>query len=155
MADIYKIIQEQSDRSDNKQFDYLTENMRVTNQRLACLVHDSRQPRLATEADVEPDTKTRKRTESACAADSESSSARFDDGSTSLTSFGMIAEALAPEKFIGDVLVSKGAEASKLHLPPIEVRMLSSTAGDLLPAGTVSTIMRTIFPRPLFFLEPR
>ena len=62
----------------------------------------------------------------------------------------MIAEPPAPEKCIGDAMVNKGAEAPRPNLPPMKVRMLSSTAGGLLPASTASTTMRTIFPRPLF-----
>ena len=43
--------------------------MRATNQRLVGLEHEARQSRLATEADIEAVKKTRKRTESAAAAD--------------------------------------------------------------------------------------
>ena len=140
------------DRQDKK-LGERTEKMRQTHRYLAGLEHKARQPRLATEVDVESDTKTRKHTEGAAAADRvnnrDSSSARDDDGPTNLISFGMIAEPLAPEKCIGDALVNNGAEAPKPHLPSIEVRMLSSAAGDLLPAGTASAAMRTIFPLPL------
>ena len=59
------MIKERFDISDS-QFDDLTEK---TSQRLAGLGHEARQPRLATEPDVEPDTKTRKRTEGTSAAD--------------------------------------------------------------------------------------
>ena len=69
--------------------------MRATSQCLAELQHGAQQPRLTTEADVEPDTKTRKRTENAAADQAKNSSARVDDGPTSLTSFGMIAESPA------------------------------------------------------------
>ena len=113
------------------------------------LPHGSRQPLLATEADVEPDTKTRKRIEDAAVdrvMNGDSSSTRVDDGLTSLTSFGMIAEPPAPEKCIGDTMVNKGAEAQKSHLLPMDVRMLSIAAGGLLPAGTASSAMRFIFP---------
>ena len=41
------------------------EKTRETNQRLAGLEHEARQPRLSTEAGVTPHTKTRKRTEDA------------------------------------------------------------------------------------------
>ena len=47
MADLYRMIIEQFDRSDD-QCNELTENMRLTNQRLAGLEHEARQPRLAT-----------------------------------------------------------------------------------------------------------
>ena len=128
----------------------------MTNHRLAGLEHEARRPRLATEADVEPDTKTRKRTEDTSAADRvknwDSSSTRVDDGQTSLTSFGIIAEPLlkAPEKYLGDALVNKGAEVPKPHLPPMEVSIPSYAADGLLSSGTVSTSMRAIFPQPLF-----
>ena len=134
MADLYRIIVERFDIPD-KQFNKLMEKMRSTNQHLAGLEHEAWQPRL--------DKKTRKRNEGAAAVDrakhnGDSSSARkVDDGPTSLTSFGEIAEPpVAPKKRIGDSLVNKGAEVPKPHLPPVEVRMLSSAADGLLPAGT-------------------
>ena len=43
------------------------EKTREINQRFTGLEHEARQPRLATEADVEADTKTRKRKEDAAA----------------------------------------------------------------------------------------
>ena len=67
-----------------KQLGELTEKMKHTNQRLGGLQYKSWRPFLATEADVEPDTKTLKRTENAAAADQvkngDCSSARVDDG---------------------------------------------------------------------------
>ena len=72
-------------------FDELTE-MKETRQRLAGLEHEARQPRLAMEADVIPDTKTRKRTEDAAADQAKhgdkSSSAQVDHDSMCPTSFG-------------------------------------------------------------------
>ena len=102
------------------------------------------------EADVEIDTKISKRMEDAAAdrvKSEDSSSARVDDGPTSLTSFGMVVEPLlvAPEKCVGDAFVNEGAKVPKPHLPPVEVRMLPSAAGGLLLAGTASAVMRTIF----------
>ena len=107
------------------------------------------------EADVELNTKTRKRTEDASGADrveneDNSSTERVNGGPTSLTSFGMIAEPPDPEKSIGNALIDKGAEAPKPCLPPVEMRTPTATGG-LLPAGTAPTAMRVIFPRPLFF----
>ena len=67
-----------------------------------------------------------------------------------MTSFGNIVKPPAPEKCIGDALVNEGAEAPKPYLPPVEVRMLSSAAGGLLLADTVSTTIRVIFPHHLF-----
>ena len=49
----------------DENLDDLAEKMRETRQRLA--EQDARQPRLATEGDVQLDTKTRKRTEDAAA----------------------------------------------------------------------------------------
>ena len=48
-----------------------------------------------------------------------------------------------------DVLVDKGASAPKPCLSPVEMRTLTA-AGDLLPAGTASTTMKTIFSRSIF-----
>ena len=67
---------------------------------LAGLQHQVQQLRLATEADAKTVKKTRKRTEGAAAygvKNENNSSARLDDGPTSLTSFGNIAEPPAPE----------------------------------------------------------
>ena len=77
------------------------------------------------------------------------SSARVDDGPTSLTSFSMIAEPSAPENSIGDGLVGKGAEAPKPCISSVEMRT-PTAAGGLLPASTASTAMKGIFPRPFF-----
>ena len=128
--------------------------MRTTSQRLAGLQHEGRQPRLASGADAKPGIKTRRQTEEAAVdrvKNGDSSSSRVDDGPTSLTEFGMIAEpfSMTLEKCIGDALINEGAQAPKPHLPPVEVRMLLLAAGGLLPAGTASTTMRTIFlPTP-------
>ena len=142
----------------NKQDETLGELMGKTietRHSLAGLEHEARQPRLAMEGDVEPDTKTHKRTEDAAAdrvVNRDSSSARkIDNGSMSLTSFGMIAE--PPALSCRDnALINKGDEAPKPCLPPVEMRTLKA-AGGLLPASTASTAMRTIFPRLLFFLS--
>ena len=76
----------------------------------------------------------------------DSTSAKVDGGPTRLTSLGMIAEPPAlPCR--DDALVNKGAEAPKPCLSPMEVRT-PTAAGSLLPAGTVSTAMKTIFPPP-------
>ena len=124
-------------------------------QRLAGLEHEARQPRLAMEADVTPDTKTRKRTEGAAVdrvMSGDSSSARkVHIDPTSSTSFGMMAESpVLPLK--DDALVDKGAEAPKPCLSPVEMCKLTAPGG-LLPAGTAFLVMRTIFPRPLLSLS--
>ncbi|CAM9124457.1 unnamed protein product, partial [Ascophyllum nodosum] len=54
--------------STSRKMDELAEEMRATNKRLASLEQDARQPRLAMEADVPADKKTRKRTEGAATA---------------------------------------------------------------------------------------
>ena len=164
MADLYRTLEENFDIMDNNldrmssRFDRqenksveLTEEMRATNQRQAGPWHGAQQPRLAT--DVEPETKTRKCTENVTADRSKNgdkSSARFDDGPTALTSFGMTAEQLAPEKCIGDALVNKGAEVPKPHRPPMD-RMLSSATDGLLTIGAASTAMASFSFR--LFLE--
>ena len=118
--------------------------MKATDQLLAILERDAPQLRLATEADVPTDKKTRKRAEDASADQAKHgdscSTKRAHAGPTSLTSFSK------------DVFADKGAEAPKPHLPPVEVRMLPSAAGRQMSAGTASTAMRTIFPLS-FFLE--
>ena len=112
-----------------------------TNQRLARLQYKTRQPRLATEADVKTDTKASKRTGGAAAEDEKNggiSSARAEDGPTSLTSFGMIAEPPALPISRDDALVDKGTEAPKPCLSPVRTPT----------AGAASTAMKTIFPLP-------
>ena len=103
------------------------------------------------EADVKPNTKTRKRTENAAADQAKhgdsSSAKRVDAGLTSSTSFGMIPEPpTLPRR--DDALVDKGAEAPKPCISPVKMRTLTA-AGGLLPACTASTAMMTIFSRAL------
>ena len=68
------------------------EDIRVTNQRSASLEQDAWQPRLTMEADITPDTKTRKRTEGAAAAErvmsGDNSSAEVNPDPIYLASFG-------------------------------------------------------------------
>ena len=136
MEDLYRMLKTNFDRMDrnfdrmpsyfdrqDEKLGELIEKIKQTNQRLAGL-----EPRLAAEANIEPDVKTRRRTEGASAAakNGDSSPARVEDGPTCLTSFGMIDEPLlmAPEKCIGDALVDEGAEAPKPHLSPAEVHAI-------------------------------
>ena len=104
------------------------------------------------EADVKSHTKIRKRTENAAVDQAKhvdkSSSARVNAVPTCSTSFGIKAEP-PTHPLRDDALVDKGAAAPKPHLSPVEMRTLTA-AGGLLPAGTASSVMRTIFPRPLF-----
>ena len=122
--------------------------------RLAGLQHQAQQPRLAIEADVKTDMKTRKRAEGAAESKlrhGDTFSPLVDDGPTNLTSFGKIAKPLsASKRYIGDALVNEGAEAPKPYLRPEEVRMLSSATSDMMLAGTASMSMRAIVPHHLF-----
>ena len=113
--------------------------------------YEARQPRLATEEDVEPNKKTRMRTESAFTADramnGDSSSTRVDGGPTSLISCDMIAE---PPTLpcMDDAVVDRGTEAPKPCLSPVEMRT-PKAVGGLLPADTASTAIMMIFsPSP-------
>ena len=136
-------------RFDHERFDH-TEEKSKTNQRLAGLQHEVQQPRLAVEPDVKADKKTRKRTEGAPVDDEKHgdiSSARAVHGPMISTSFGNIAEPSALPVCRDDALVDKGAEGTKLCLSPVEMRTLTA-AGEILPAGTASTTLRTIFPLP-------
>ena len=125
--------------------------MKRTNQRLPGLEQEAWQPRLATEADVPTGTKTRKRMEDVAADQAkhgDSCSANqadpdltsFDDHSTGPPALPCTRD---------DALVDNGAAAPKPRLSPAEMRT-QTVAGGLPPAGTVSTAMRTIFPRPFF-----
>ena len=133
--------------------------MRATKQRLAGLEQDVRQSRLAMEANVPSDTKTRERSESAAAAvqakHGDSCSAKWvSAGPTSSTSFG--------DDFTGppalpcsrdDALVNNGAAARKSCLSPSEMRT-PTAAGGLLPANTASTATRTTFDQPPVWFFP-
>ena len=87
---------------------------RLKTHRLAGLEHEDRQPRLAMEADVKPDTKTRKRTENAAAdrakQGDKSSSARVDHDPMCLTSFGDDSTEPPALPCRKDALVDKGAD---------------------------------------------
>ena len=100
--------------------------------------------------------KTRECMEGAAADDEkygDLASVRVDDDPMRLTSFGnqeFTELSPASEKGIGDALVNEGAEVPKPYLSPVEVRILTSAAGDSLPAGSALTTLRTIFsPQPL------
>ena len=66
-----------------------------------------------------------------------------------LTSFGDDSTESLALPCRNDVMVDKGAAAPKQCLLSVEMQT-PTAAGDLLPAGTASTAMRTVFPRPLF-----
>ena len=123
MAELYRILKARLDRSD-KQLDELIGKVQTTNQRVSRLQYGAQQLRLATEVEVNSDTKTRKRTGGATgnrAKHGDSSSAKVGEVPTSWTSFGIIAKPLlAPEKCTSNVLVTNGAKALKPHLPTRE-----------------------------------
>ena len=163
VAALYRMIKERFDKLDrnlermmryfdqqDKRLDELTEKMREARQRLAGLNQEARQSRLATEADIEADTKTRKRTENAEANRAkhigDSSFAKVDIGPASLTSFGMMIEPPALTSR-DDALVDEGATAPKPCFSPVEMYTLTAAEG-LLPAGTAFTTTRTIFYQP-------
>ena len=106
LTDMYRLFEERFNRQLNRmrtyydqqdgKLDELIEMAKETKQRLAGLEHYARQPRLAMEADVTSDKKTRKRTEDAAADRAKHgdscSTKSVDAGLTSATSFGMAAE---------------------------------------------------------------
>ena len=103
-----------------------------TDQCLASLEHDAWQPRLAKEADLKPDTKTRKRTKDVAADRAKhgyrSFMNRVDVGQTSSTNFGMTAESPAfPCR--EDALVDKVAEVPKPCLAPVKMRAPPAAGG--------------------------
>ena len=122
MEEIYRVFSEELDKHFDRKTCHFTQRFEESLEKnkndhhLAGLQHQAQQPRLATEADVKPNTKTRERTEGG-EADGENYgdnlSARVDDDPTGLTSFGNIAEAVAPEKSIGDTLVNEGAKRQR------------------------------------------
>ena len=149
MVDLYQMIEELFHKSD-RELDELAEEMRGTRQRLAGLKQKAQLPRLAMEADVKSDTKTRMRMEDAVADQAKHgdrcSAKRIQVGSTSSTSFGMKAEPpVLPSR--NDVLVDEGLAAPKLCISPVEMCTLK-TAGNLLPACKGSTAMMIIFYKP-------
>ena len=136
-----------------KAFGEFKEDLRRIDQRLANLEQDARQPRLAMEADVPVDKKTRERTKGAATAvqakHGDSCSAnRVDPDPKSSTSFGD--DSIGPSGFPctrDGALVGNGAAAPKLCLSPLEMRR-PTAAGGLLPAGTTSTATRTTTDQP-------
>ena len=131
-----------------KAFGEFKEDMRRVNQRLASLEQDVRQPRLAMEADVTADEKTREHTEGAAAAGQakhgdSSFPRRVQVGPISLTNFGMKAEPPAiPRR--DDVLVDNGVAAPKSRLSPLEMRT-PTAAGSFLSTGKASTTTRITY----------
>ena len=152
MADVYRMIEELFDKLDRKLYE-LTENLRATDQRVASLEQDARQPRLAMEADLPADTKTRERTEGAAIAvqamHGDSFSANLvDPNPKSSTSFGDdSAGRRALHCSTDDALVDSGAVAPKSYLSPLEMGSPTAASG-LVPAGKASTTTRITFYQP-------
>ena len=127
--------------------------MKAAKQRLAGLEQEARPPRLAMEADVPIDINTRKLMEKVSTKrviSGDSSSVQVDTDPMCLISFGddSIGPRALPSTRDG-ALVDNGAAAPKPCLSPAEIRT-QIAAGGLLPTGTASTAMGTIFPRPFF-----
>ena len=147
-----RMFEELIDESDSK-MDELAGEMRDIEQRLASLEHHARQPRLAMEADVPADKKTRERTEGAATAveakHGETCSAnRVGPDSMCLTSFDD--DSTGPPALPcprDDALVGNGAAAPKSCLSPLEMR-LPIASGGLLPAGKAPTMTRIAFYQP-------
>ena len=106
------------------------------NQRIARLEQDSRQPRLAMEADGPADTKTRERVESAAKAvqakhGDNCTAQRVQDGPKTSICFDVKAEPPAlPCR--DDVLTENGAAVPKSCLSPLEMHSPTAAGGLLL-----------------------
>ena len=125
--------------------------MRKTNRCLAGLQLQAQQPPLATKVDVKQDMmKTRARIDDGVTDEKTGniSSARVDDETMSHTSSGNLefTEPSAITKCSYDALVDKGAEAPKPRHSPMEMCMLTPTAGGVLHAGSAYKTQGTIFP---------
>ena len=161
LANVYRMFKERFDQSDRywcrmrihfDQLETLDEivEMTETDQRLASLEHDARQPRLAKEADGQAGTKTREHTEGAAKAvqamHGDSFSANWvDPDPMCWTSFSV--KVKPPALPCGDdVVVANGAAVPKSCLAPLEMRT-TTAAGGLHPTGKPSTATRTTFDR--------
>ena len=124
--------------------------MRGTRKRLVSLEQDTRQPCLATEADILADKKTRECTEGAATAvqamhgDSFSAN-RVDPDPMCSTIIGVQAE--PPALPCRDDLVENGAAAPKSCLSLLEMHT-PTAAGGLLPTGEASITAMITFYQP-------
>ena len=160
--DAYKMITWEELRlseSMSKSFGEFKEDLRSIDQRLASLEWIARQPRLAMEADVPADKKTRELTEGATTAvqakHGDSCSAnRVDPDPKRSTSFGDdLTEPSALPCSRDDALVGNGAVVPKSCLSPLEV-CTPTAAGGLFPTGTTSTATRTTFDQSHLWFCP-
>ena len=140
-----------------KAFGEFKGDLRRIDRRLASLEQDARQPRLAMEADVPPDKKTREHMEGAATAvqakhGGSYSVKRVRIGPIRSTSFGVKAE--PPTLPCRDgALFEKGAAVLKSCLSLREMRT-PTTAGGLLPTDKISTATRTACDQPPLWFCP-
>ena len=154
--DVYRMIKEalvQWDKMLYEISDKMEEQTEILKKQcLTRLEHGARQPRLATEADGQADTKTRERTEGAATAvqamRGDCFSARRVEPSptTNPTKFGVKAEPPAlPCR--DDSVVECGTAASESCLPSREMRP-AIAAGGLVPTGEASNASKTTYNQP-------
>ena len=140
-----------------KAFGEYKKNLTRMDQRLASLEQNAGRPRLAMEADVPADKKTRERTEGVATAvqanhGDSCSAKRIQTGPKSSIVFGVKAEPPAlPCR--DDVLVENDATAPKSCFSPLKMHT-ATAAGGLLPASTTSTATRTTSHHPPLWFCP-
>ena len=128
----------------------------VVDQCVASLKQNTRQPRLAMEADGPADTKTRERTEGVAKAvqamhGDSCFATRVDPDPMFSTNFGddCTGPLTLPCSREG-ALVDNGAVAPRSCLRLLEMRS-PTAAGGLLPIGKTSTSMKTTFDHPILW----
>ena len=132
---------------------FKNDTMGLFYQLAACLEQDTRQPRLAVEADRPVNTRTRERTEGAATAeqamhgDSCTTAQKVQDGQKTSISFGVSAE-FSDLSCREDVLVEDGATSPESCLPSLEMRS-STVAGGLVPTDETSTATEITVNKPL------
>ena len=163
LADVYQLFEERFERQLkgvkshlDKIMNELSDGMRRLDQRLAIIEQNVRQPRLAMEADVSADEKTRERTEGAATAvqamhGDSFTAKRIRAGPTTTTSFGVKAE--PPALPCRDDLVKNDAATPTSCLLPLEMRTLTAVGG-LLSAGEAFTTTRITYYRPRLWFCP-
>ena len=145
-------MRSQLDQQLNK-MDDISDEIRVTSQRVSSLEQDAGQPRRAMEVDGQANTKTRERTEgvatvvqakhgNSCSAD------RVDLDPMYSTSFGDDCTGPPAPPCSGEnALVDNGAAAPRSCLPSLEIRS-PLAAGSLLPTGETSTATKITLNQP-------
>ena len=163
LANVYRLFEESFDRQlkmtknrfgqQEKKLNEFMDERRAIEQRSVRLEQDARQPRLAMEANVPSETKTREHTKSAAAAvqtkhEDSCSANQVDPDPMYLTSFGD--DSTGPPALPcsrDDALADNGAAAPKSCFSPLEMR-IPTAASVLLPTGTASTGTWTTFDQP-------